>query len=218
MEQEDRSASNQKGQDSNTKDLADTNCNSTPTSDKQRNYLGCLFTNADTLTNKSEELKARKDAEYTMIIGINEVLPKNSRYAPTVPVLSIEGYDLFINNLSGKTGIRGTALYIKSDLKATEVSMSVVFKKHIFVSVDLAEGNKLLIGCIYRSPNSSEENNDSLNYLLLEAGNSKYSHKLIMGSFSYRNINWVSYTTEYENKIEIKFIETVREISNEDTN
>ena len=36
-------------------------------------------------------------------------------------------------------------------------------EENLWVSVELCGRDKLLIGCIYRSPNSTEENND-MNY------------------------------------------------------
>lgn len=178
---------------------------------KQRNNLPCFFTNADTLTNKMDELKTRILIHDAMIIGINEVLPKNSRYSPTNAELHIDGYDMFINNAGNDEGIRGTALYIRSELKATEVTMKTVFKEQIWVSMNLSGGNKLLVGCVYRSPSSSEENNRKLYDLITEAGERKYSHLVIMGDFNFKNIDWNANATDYKNKNEYKFVETVRD-------
>ena len=55
-------------------------------------------------------------------------------------------------------------------------------------------GEKLLVGVVYRSPNSSDNNNDSLLKLFEDVADS--SHILIMGDFNYKDIDWVSNMTQ----------------------
>ena len=57
--------------------------------------FNCLYTKADSLPNKMDELKARiQCCEGSMdIIGITEINPKNCRYYPGKAELQIDGYD-----------------------------------------------------------------------------------------------------------------------------
>ena len=50
----------------------------------------------------------------------------------------------------------------------------------------LNTNDTLLVGCIYRSPNSSETNNNDLFNLIKEMSEKRLSHKLIMGDFNFQ--------------------------------
>jgi len=54
-------------------------------------------------------------------------------------------------------------LYAKSELEAAPVSFQVTFQESVWISVPV-NNNKdyILIGCVYRSPNSSDDNNNQL--------------------------------------------------------
>jgi hypothetical protein len=47
------------------------------------------------------------------------------------------------------------------------VNIDQYFKECILVKVNLKNRDKLLVGCIYKSSSSSDENHDKLNELLL---------------------------------------------------
>ena len=67
------------------------------------------------------------------------------------------------------------------------------FCDSIFVSVKIVDlGSRILIGNIYRSPNSTQVNDENL-YRLLDYVDQNFTlkiPKLIVGDFNYRNINW----------------------------
>ena len=67
------------------------------------------------------------------------------------------------------------------------------FCDSIFVSVKIVDlGSRILIGNIYRSPNSTQVNDENL-YRLLDYVDQNFKiPKLIVGDFNYRNINWYS--------------------------
>ncbi|KAJ3607153.1 hypothetical protein NHX12_026667 [Muraenolepis orangiensis] len=87
------------------------------------------------------------------------------------------------------------------------------FKDAVFTSVELDKGDKLLVGCIYRSPNSSVETNNALNSLMRKVGDKYYSHVLITGDFNYPGVNWVDWTTKGESTeaADYKLIEACRD-------
>ena len=60
-------------------------CNDTELNDMVR----CLYTNADTLTNKLDELKAVIEIECQSIVVVTEVVPKNAKDPVVGPELQI---------------------------------------------------------------------------------------------------------------------------------
>ena len=64
------------------------------------------------------------------------------------------------------------------------------FIESVWCSIRLANDDKLLVGCVYRSPGSSKDNNIKLNALLKNAVQLDFSHVLICGDFNYKEINW----------------------------
>ena len=69
---------------------------------------------------------------------------------------SIPGYDMFINS----TPRRGVAIYTKSQLHAKEITElnDSLFNECVWCNFLDGNGENVLFGCIYRSPNSSVEN------------------------------------------------------------
>ena len=61
---------------------------------------------------------------------------------------------------------RGTLLYIKESLGATDYPVNEPFQEHIWCKLSLIRGDNLLIGCKYRSPHSNTDNNQNLHNLL----------------------------------------------------
>ena len=78
--------------------------------------------------------------------------------------------------------------------------------------MNLTGSDKLLIGCIYRSPKSNIENNKELLNLFLKVKDLNPSHTLIMGDFNLGEINGRkdnSHTNE--NHIASQFLECIRD-------
>ncbi|KAI8505108.1 hypothetical protein Bbelb_172170 [Branchiostoma belcheri] len=104
--------------------------------------------------------------------------------------LSIPGYILFTNAESD--GVRGAAVHVKNDINAMTPDKvdQESFTEVIPVEVKLNQHDRLLIMGIYRSPNSTTENNERLNKLIQNCGTWGYSHMLIVGDFNYPTITW----------------------------
>ena len=72
--------------------------------------------------------------------------------------------------------------------------------------------DKLLIGCIYRSPNSNAINDAILNATLKKANNLGFSHVLIFGDLNHPCLNWCDNTSPTdENHPATLFMEAVRD-------
>ena len=70
------------------------------------------------------------------------------------------------------------------------------FEESSWESINLKGGDRLLLGCIYKSPNSNQGNNDNLIVLLEKVAVRKHTHILIVGNFNCKEINWTNNTTE----------------------
>ena len=80
------------------------------------------------------------------------------------------------------------------------------------IEIALVEGSKLLFGSVYRSPNSTQENDEMLNTLIRNMSNAGYTYVVIAGDMNYPHINWESMNnrTNEEDK-DFRFIEAVRD-------
>ena len=149
---------------------------------------GCsvICTNANSLFNKKDELWRLIEERKAHIVAITEVMAANKRDIDTSE-LSFLGYDGFFNLVP----VLGVAIYVKSEGHAQpcEVLNSKMFSESIWCSFETEVGS-MLIGCVYRSPNSDAGNNNDLLELLHDASNQSFDYLLIMGDFNYPGIRW----------------------------
>ncbi|KAJ8033370.1 hypothetical protein HOLleu_23586 [Holothuria leucospilota] len=124
------------------------------------------------------------------IIFITESLPKTSRFSVQVSELGISGYQLFTND----DPKRGVCVYVKETLTCHQLRKFTSDSKDtevIWIEFELTGSNKLLLGCIYRSPNSTDEQNLKLNHEITQGVSRKcFSHILIAGDFNCPEIDW----------------------------
>ena len=120
----------------------------------------------------------------------------------------MKGFDMFYN---GELG-RGIIRYIHSSLKAVEINYNNKFEEVIWLQLKLVNDEKILLACIYRSPNSSRDNSELMIKMMNEMLMSKYNHVILVGDFNLKTIEWVNQsTTKGEDHIEYKFIECIRD-------
>ena len=181
-------------------------------------YINCLYTNADSLRNKMMELNVRLNSnlvakEEVHIIAVVEVNNKTGNETTELCEIQIKGYDMFYSNINPKDG-RGVLVYAKTELEATPVIFHEEFRESVWISVPVGSGSKdkMLIGCVYRSPNSSEVNNDNLLRLINDANNTSFSSVLILGDFNFPHIDWeLEQTSTGGTCATSKFLETVKD-------
>jgi hypothetical protein len=74
------------------------------------------------------------------------------------------------------------------------------------------DGSRLLIGLIYRSPNSSAENTQKLNELMKKITELGATHVMIMGDFNFPEIDWTRELSQAgPNHIATQFLKTVKD-------
>lgn len=170
-----------------------------------------MYTNADTLTNKIQELTLLLAVHKIDIAIVTEIKPKNRSTETTTCELTIQGYDLF-SNLENDG--RGIAIYITNALSSQvhQLQINTNFKENIWLSVHLKGQDSLTLGVIYRSPSSSHENNTDLVSMLKEICNTNPSHLLITGDFNYPDMNWElgTQTVKSDNNLQA-FLDTLQD-------
>ena len=144
--------------------------------------LYCLSINVDNLRNKLQGLNTQVYTHNPDVIAVQEILPKNISDIITESIFNIDGYELFTNEKQGWK--RGVALYIRKGIGASELNWNNTFEESIWIEIKLRGGDKLIIGCVYCSPNSNSGNNGKfLNHI------TEVSHLLIAGDYNYPEID-----------------------------
>ena len=114
-----------------------------------------LYTNADQLPNKKEELELLVEEHNPDVIMITEVIPKAQMLPIMLPMITIPNYDLQINfepslPRLGASGKRGVAIFTKERLQCHEIILpDEHFSEQSWVEVRLSSGDNLALGCIY---------------------------------------------------------------------
>ena len=149
-----------------------------------------FYTNCDFgLPNKKEELLAYAESHSPHIIALTEVKPKFGAKL-SVEDLGIPNYDVIEHNIED-TG-RGIAILARNNIHA-ETAQDIKtdgFKEAVFVKVISAKSN-LLIGVVYRSPNSGTENSVALSTMLDDLCR-KERNMVLIGDFNHPSIDWSS--------------------------
>ena len=113
--------------------------------------LRCLYSNADQLLNKMEDLRAMIAADVPDIMIITEVIPKAQKHPIQEPLLNLTGFEKFTNfkftedNL-GASGKRGVVIYVNEKLDTETVSLRSSYDDHVWVKVKLRNNDSLLCG------------------------------------------------------------------------
>ena len=150
--------------------------------------LSIWYTNADTLHNKKTELYTRITCEDSPdAIIVTEALPKTHGSGIGFPELQMDGYNLYHNDT---TQGRGIVIYVRKSLKAWEIPVKSNFEEYLSINIELNNKEKLTICAIYRSPNSSPDNNQNLIELFRVLEKENKTSLLIIGDFNYPGINW----------------------------
>jgi len=144
-----------------------------------------MYTNVDTFINKRLEIEAKISETKPDIFGLTEINPKNATWKLSDQDMVFQGYTSYTNF----TG-RGSVLYVKDTISSFEHKISTNCDACVWCEVGLEGGDELVVGVVYRSPSSSDVQNEQLPNMLREVANGKSSHVMIMGDFNYPEIDW----------------------------
>ena len=156
-----------------------------------------MYTNCDTVSNKFEELEIAVKIENRSAIILTEEAPKNARYKLQKSKLELEGYQLFINDLTKKCN-RGVAFYVKKCISASQIHMRSIASDTVWVEIMVESNKKMVLGGVYRSRNNTVENNNVL-WTTIKKVTERYKNKLlIVGDFNCKDIEWENGTTNID--------------------
>ena len=132
--------------------------------------------------------------------------------------LGVEGYSLYRGNHSDGNGGpgRGVALYLSNSLQhsACPLFEDAEFDCSAWSIVKTSNSKTLLVGVVYRSPNSPDSNNQNLLSMLRIATTANFSQVLICGDFNLPQIDWNSRRSlAAEASFTSRFIEEVEDMS-----
>ena len=141
--------------------------------------------------NKRSEISGFVDSENPDILAITEF---GAGLDVSDGELGLSGYSLYRgNHPSGAGGLgKGVALYIRDTLNhsACPTLDNVEFDCATWCTVLLSDGKRLLIGVIYRSPNSPDANNQNMLKILKLAATTNSNYLMVCRDFNLPKINW----------------------------
>ena len=158
-----------------------------------------MYTNADQLVNKRDDLLMAISHDQPDLIFITECLPKVRTFPFDSVLLALPGYNMFSNfdtdeKQRSNKGIRGVCIFVINSIPATEVS----FSRHcvieqVWINIKLKGSDRLTAGCLYRSPScNAHQSVDELAHLLYSVLAASPTHLLICGDFNIPQIDWAS--------------------------
>jgi exonuclease III len=159
--------------------------------------LKCFYTNIDSILNKRDELLSVIHRVQPDVICVNEILPKNFRFGIQVSEIKIDGFNCFTNLESESPGKRGIAMYVREQYKAQQVELNSEHRtavESVWTEIKLQENDSLLIGTMYRSPNSTKDNDEQINKVLKDMSKNR-SHFLVVGDFNFPELDWIDGTS-----------------------
>ena len=150
--------------------------------------LACMYTNTDTLTNKLEELQVLIGIHSPKIICITEVKPKNLKNSLNKASLNIPHYEVYLNEKCLEETGRGVAIYIHEDI-AMGCTEDIIRKgpESVLLNTKNLDNSITKVGCVYRSPNATQLENEGLNEIF-ESFENVNDDTLVVHDFNYPNI------------------------------
>lgn len=139
---------------------------------------------------------------------LQEVKPKNFRFERELVEYNIDGYETIEKNLGKNDDGRGLLLYVRKSLPYSILNFNQHYCEYLGIRIGTQPNNVVLVS-VYRSPNSTEENNHKLLSLISEFNDLDDKFKVLCGDFNLPNIEWRFWTsTEQFSQV---FIEKIRD-------
>ena len=151
--------------------------------------LKCINTNAQSLQFKMDELKQVIKENDVKIVAVTESWGQEWKEA----TLEMDGFNMYKKHRTDGRRGGGCVLYVSQELKsyACKELENVQGDDAIWCWVKLENKARILVGCMYRSPNSSGENNNQFMDQIIKASEVANQNRiLIMGDFNIKDINW----------------------------
>ena len=110
-------------------------------------------------------------------------------------------------NVPNNTG-RGTIIYFSNTLNYKQLQLfqgDEEFEEAVYIEVKLQNNDKLRCSFMYRMGETPADNNDKLMKNLRYISNLKYSHRLIMGDFNFKDVDWEGCAAKTNNREDMNF-------------
>ena len=141
--------------------------------------------------NKGSEITALVDEQKPHILALTEF---GAGGTVMDGELGIEGYSLYRgDHSSGGGGLgKGVAVYVADTLNHAAYPNfdEIGFDCSTWITVKLSNNKTLLVGVVYRSPNSVDENNERLLAMMRLAGTVRCDYLTVCGDFNLPRIDW----------------------------
>jgi hypothetical protein len=178
--------------------------------------LSVYYTNATSLNNKIDELRALVAANRFSAVFITET------WADSSSALCIDGYTMYRKDRTHKRNGKnmrggGVCVYVRNDITGGETSYNL--NEHdddemIWLELKACE-DKILVGCIYKSPECNIVHvNKALQKVRHALDSKMFTGCLIVGDFNLFNISWGSCGTAFMKRDDLEsesFISTIRD-------
>ena len=178
---------------------------------KTNKVLKCITLNAQSLVNKMSEFKLIVGDIKPHIISITESWGQEWH---SDGIFNLDGYTMYRNDRREIKG-GGALLYIRSNI---EQRVCRPLNVHDFENSTwcwiVGKGNKkILVGSVYRSPNSTPANNVKLMEKIEKANDLAGENRLlILGDFNVPKIDWINKELEIgARRIETQFLDAVND-------
>ena len=162
---------------------------------EKRCGINCVYTNADRLTNKFDELQNIIKHDDISLVAVVETLPKDLQYRQIDPndiKFVLPGYSIIQNNKG-----RGLCIFIKDGIDYVRQPELELFETSIFIKIKTTN-EYVTLGVVYKSPSSNAEQVQSM-INQIKFVSDKHNHPndklLFLGDFNFPQIDWVDETT-----------------------
>ena len=145
--------------------------------------MSILYTNADSLGNKIKELELLIDslADRPTVIAITEVKSKAKNWNLKLSEFNLKGYNIISNDLDKYA--RGIIMYLDKNIEFSIIESSIAFQEYILLKIKMIDQSELILCVIYRSPNSTDENNKLL-FEIFDYVNNLNKKVILVGDFN----------------------------------
>ena len=159
------------------------------------------------LTNKINELETIMAKDKIDVALICETLPKNPASTNIQTNFNLEGYETIECNQG-----RGVCIIHKDSLQISELTeINKMYQPSLFIEMKTKD-KAINLGIVYRSPNSTEEENDKVR-AQLEYASQNLCNLIVTGDFNHPEIDWDNcHTTVQENHRASKFLFLVNQV------
>ena len=160
-----------------------------------KSKLRCINTNAQSLQYKLDELKQVIKDRDIKVVAVTESWGQEWKEA----TFEIDGFTMYKKHRTDGRRVGGCVLYVSQELKSYSCKEleNVQGNDGVWCWVRLSKEARILVGCMYRSPNSSHDNNTLFMRQIEKASDVANQNRiLLMGDFNIKEINWVENEAE----------------------